>query len=77
MNGEKTMVYWIGLILLGAASVFLFGFLWMFIVILHPSHREIVRSPLIPMIVGGVVFVLIGIYMMRTGLGKSSAEGAT
>ena len=28
MNSEKTMVYWIGLILLSAASVALFGTFW-------------------------------------------------
>lgn len=75
MNSEKTTVFWIGLILLSAASVFLFGVLWIVAAVFHPNfRREIVRSPLIPAIVGGVVFIFIGIYMMRSGVSERTVE---
>ena len=76
MNGEKPMVYWIGLILLSAASVVLFGVLWMVTVVLHPSMRDILRSPLVPAVVGGIVFIFIGVYMMRAGVSERPSEGA-
>ena len=75
MNDEKTMVYWIGLILLSAASVFLFGVFWMFMIVTHPSHHMYyLKSPLVPAIVGGVVFVFIGMFMMRAGVSKRQTE---
>ena len=70
MNDEKTMVYWIGLILLSAASVALFGILWMIAFTVHTSLRAdvISRGPLVPAVVGGVVFIIIGIHMIQEGV---------
>ena len=69
MNGEKTVVYWIGLILLSTASVALFGIFWIVAFTIHPINRAnfMFRSPLVPAIVGGVVFMFIGLYMMQEG----------
>lgn len=76
MNGKKTMVYWIGLILLSAASVFLFGVFWMYMIFTRPSlHMYYLKSPLVPAIVGGVVFVFIGIFMMRAGVRRGEVVG--
>jgi len=62
-EGEKTLVFWVGLILLGLASVGLFAILWSYIV--YPSEYYLRSS--VPVIVGGIVFILIGLYMMKSG----------
>ena len=38
-EGEKTIIFWIGLIILGLASVGLFGTLWMVAVVMYPANR--------------------------------------
>ena len=63
---ERTMVFWVGLILFSLASVVLFGIVWIMIVS-RPPHDIIIKSPLIPAIVGGIVFLVIGIWMMKSG----------
>jgi xanthine/uracil permease len=73
-EGEKTDVFWIGLIILGLTSVGLFGVLWMVTVVMYPENRLEVLKGLVPVIVGGVVFLLIGLYMMRSGVKKSESE---
>ena len=71
-EGEKTIIFWIGLIILGLASVGLFGMLWMITVVMYPENRIEVLKGTVPVIVGGVVFSLIGLYMMKSGVkGKS------
>jgi len=60
--GEKTWVFWVGLIFLALASVALFAIVW------YNAVTAIYYKPAIeyqvPFIVGGVVFVFIGLYMM-------------
>ena len=70
-EGEKTFVFWIGLILLALASVGLFGTFWMVAVVMYPANRMEFLKGLVPSIVGGVVFVLIGLYMMASGVKRS------
>ena len=65
---EKTWVFWIGLILLALASVALFGIFWMVTVVMYPANRMEFLKGLVPLIVGGFVFVLIGLYMMKSGV---------
>jgi len=67
-EGDKTLVFWIGLIILGLASVGLFGIFW--IVVIYPANRMGFLKGLVPLIVGGVVFTLIGLYMMKSGVKK-------
>ena len=67
-EGEKTFVFWIGLILLALASVTLFGIFWMVTVVMYPANRMEFLKGLVPLIVGGIVFVLIGLYMMKSGV---------
>ena len=67
-EGEKTSVFWIGLIILGLASVGLFGILWMIAVWNGYGDRFRMTKQTVPVIVGGVVFVLIGLYMMKSGV---------
>lgn len=64
---EKTMVFWIGLILLSLTSVVLFQILWMAAVVMYPANRLEFLKGVVPLIVGGVLFVLRGAYMTREG----------
>ena len=67
-EGEKTIVFWIGLIILGLASVGLFGILWMLAVWDGYGDRFSMLKYQVPTIVGGVVFIIIGLYMMKSGV---------
>ena len=69
-EGEKTIVFWTGLIILGLASVGLFGIVWMVAVVMYPANRMEFLKGLVPLVVGGVVFILIGLYMMKSGVKK-------
>ena len=69
-EGEKTLVFWIGLIILGLASVGLFGILWVMAVWNGYLDRFTMLKQAVPVIVGGVVFILIGLYMMKSGVKK-------
>ena len=64
------MVFWFGLIILGLASVSLFGIVWMVAVVMYPANRIEFLKGLVPIIVGGVVFILIGFYMMKSEVEK-------
>jgi hypothetical protein len=66
-EGEKTFVFWIGLIILGLASLGLFSIVWFNAVNLYAPSMEIQ----VPFIVGTVVFILIGFYMMKSGVKKT------
>ena len=67
-EGEKTFVFWIGLIILGLASVGLFGILWMLAVWNRYMDRFSMLKYQVPAIVGGAIFILIGLYMMKSGV---------
>ena len=67
-EGEKTIVFWIGLIILGLASVGLFGILWMLAVWDGYGDRFSMLKYQVPTIVGGAVFIIIGLYMMKSGV---------
>ena len=69
-EGEKTFVFWIGLIILGLASVGLFGILWMIAVWDGYLDRFTMLKQAVPVIVSGVVFIIIGLYMMKSGVKK-------
>ena len=70
-KGEKTTVFWIGLILLALASVTLFGIFWIANVLIEYSEsRMSFLKAMVPLIVGGIVFILIGLYMMKSGFKK-------
>ena len=67
-EGKKTYVFWIGLIILGLASVSLFGMLWMLAVWNGYMDRFEMLKYQVPALVGGFVFILIGLYMMKSGV---------
>ena len=67
-EGEKTFVFWIGLIILALASVGLFGILWVLAVWNEYMDRLTMLKYQVPALVGGVVFILVGLYMMKSGV---------
>jgi len=73
-KGEKTYVFWIGLIILGLAAVALFSILW-YITLTIPSYYGVdFWKYWIPPIVGTIVFILIGLYMMNSGVKKEKEK---
>lgn len=68
--GEKTWVFWVGLIILALASVSLFGIVW-FNAVTVPYQPDIEYQ--IPFIVGAVVFIIVGLYMMTSGIRKKNS----
>jgi len=71
---EKTYVFWIGLIILALASVGLFGILWMIAVWNVYMDRLVMLKQAVPVIVGGVVFILIGLFMMKSGVKREETS---
>jgi hypothetical protein len=67
-EGEKTTIFWIGLIIFGLASAILFSVLWY--AVLADSFYNWSWRFLVPPIVGPSAFVLIGLYMMKAGTRK-------
>ena len=67
-KGQKTFVFWIGLLILAMASVVLFGILWMIGVWNVYLDRFTMLKQAVPVIVAGVVFIFIGFYMMKSGV---------
>jgi hypothetical protein len=69
-EGERTFVFWIGLIILGLASIGLLGILWMIAVWNGYVDTFAMLKQAVPVIVGEIAFVLIGLYMMKSGVKK-------
>ena len=66
---KRSLVYWLGLIITTSASLALFGLLWMVLIAwkhYEPYPQNLIRTPFIPAVVAGIVFILLGIYMMIT-----------
>ena len=70
-EGEKTDLFWLGLIILGLASVVLFGILWMIAVWNGYTNRFTMLKQSVPLIAGAIAFILIGFYMMKSSVKKS------
>ena len=66
-KGEKTLLFWAGLLILGFASWFLFGTVWS-IRSYSSTNLDQYFQYSIPFVVGAVVFILIGLYMMKSGV---------
>jgi xanthine/uracil permease len=74
-EGEKTIVFWLGLIILALASVALFSVLWFTILTAQPYvSADYYWRLLVPPVVGTIVFILIGLYMMKSGIGKKEEK---
>lgn len=69
-EGEKTILFWIGLIILSSASLLLFAMIWSL-----RSYSLVTSSYALnnlPQFIGAIVFILIGFYMMKSGVKKKS-----
>jgi len=66
--GEKTWVFWVGLIILALASVALFAIVW-YNAVTHLYYKPAVEYQ-VPFIVAAVVFIIIGLYMLTSGVKK-------
>jgi hypothetical protein len=76
-EGKKTIVFWIGLLVLALALVILFSFLWYVMVVFAPlNFGSYTWKYLTPPVIGSVVFILIGLYMMKSGT-RIEEEGKT
>ena len=81
-EGEKTNLFWVGLLVLGFSSLVLFTAIWQIIVsymnYLSYSGQHAASFAYgfvwsyIPIIVGGIIFILIGFYMMKSGVKKAN-----
>jgi len=69
-EGEKTSVFWTGLIILSLASTALFSIIWYTMVTSPFFYATEYWRYLTPPIVVAVVFILIGLYMMKSGIKK-------
>jgi hypothetical protein len=74
LKGEKTYVFWIGLIILGLASVSLFTIIWFNIITINKYHIGPSLEFQVPFIVAAIVFILIGLYMMKSGVKAEKKE---
>jgi len=63
-------VFWVGLIILALASVALFAIVW-FNAVTTIYYKPAVEYQ-VPFIVGAVVFIIIGLYMMTSGVKKKT-----
>jgi hypothetical protein len=69
-SGEKQVLFWVGLIILAFASIILFALLWQFAYIQWHTDVSWMFRQSFPVIVGAVVFIFIGLYMMKSGVKK-------
>ena len=70
-EGEKTDLFWLGLIILGLATVVLFGILWTITIWNGYTDRFTMLKQSVPLIAGAIAFILIGLYMMKSSVKKS------
>jgi hypothetical protein len=81
-DGEKSNLFWVGLIILALSSLVVFTVVWQMINIYltYLSYSARYSSSYyfmwsyIPIIVGGIVFSMIGLYMMKSGIKKDSGS---
>ena len=67
-EGKKQVLFWFGLIILALASIILFGNLWP--IVFDASDIYWMFRNSFPIIVGAVIFIFIGLYMMKSGVKK-------
>jgi putative Mn2+ efflux pump MntP len=66
-EGRKTGIFWWGLIFVALSVCVLFATLWSNLVL---NTYSVDWRYLMPYIFGGVVFLLVGLYMMKSGVKK-------
>jgi putative Mn2+ efflux pump MntP len=76
LGGEKTSTFWAGLIILSLASLFLFQAFWgmRYAVGYSAEVWNNYIENMVPNIVGSIVFILIGLFMMKSGVKREVAS---
>jgi uncharacterized integral membrane protein len=70
LRGEKTGAFWLGLIIFALSICFLFAIFWyIFVLSLYLDWRYWA-----PEIFGGVVFLIVGLLMMKFGVKREKKE---
>jgi len=70
-DGEKTVLFWVGLGIVGLASTFyLFNSLWSIVIRFLRGYDLSYYYWQVSNIVSGIAFTLIGLYMMKSGAKK-------
>jgi hypothetical protein len=79
-KGEKTIVFWVGLLVFGYSLTQFCSAIWqtIYYVLIYPRvfpgtlTKSLIEAqavyPLIPLIISGVIFAVIGRYMMKKGV---------
>ncbi|MEM1566265.1 MAG: hypothetical protein QW510_04145 [Candidatus Bathyarchaeia archaeon] len=78
-EGKKTGVFWAGLIVLTLAALILFAWLYYGVTwegFAPERVKDFVKGSF-PFLVGSAVFILIGLYMMKSGTEKLTEKTAT
>jgi len=73
-KGEKTLLFWLGLIILSLSSVFLFSVIWgmrSYSSLPYNFYNYLENN--IPVIVGAIVFIIVGLFMMNSGVKKNKS----
>ncbi len=80
LRGEKTAVFWLGLVVLGysiyefcSAGWFIFAYKMIEPSISYELYPTVLNT-IVPPIIGGIVFLVIGLYVMKVGVKKSSLQ---
>jgi len=71
-EGEKTWVFWVGLIIFASACVSGFSTLWWLASFPETYTKDLFVRLLVPPVVGSVVFIIVGFYMMKSGVKKQT-----
>jgi len=69
-EGKKTIVFWIGLLVLCSASLFLYSIFWT--LFFYPSLYSMSMSAA-PVVVGGFFLILTGLILMKSGVKKQKS----
>ena len=70
-DGKKTIVFWVGLLVLCAASLFLYSVFWT--LFFYPSLYYMFSMSATPVVVGGIFLILTGLYLMKSGVKKQKS----
>ena len=70
-EGERTWVFWVGLFVFAQACIVAFSSSW-WLAVAEPYNQKFFVRFLPPCIFSAVVFIIIGLYMMKTGVKKQN-----
>jgi xanthine/uracil permease len=81
-EGEKTAVFWLGLVVFGYSiyqfciagwQIFYYGLLFPISTLSIPWYAFTLNT-VIPAIIGGIIFLVIGLYIMKAGVKRINPQ---